>query len=110
MEGVGVAEGVVLSVIGLVYLWLWWRIFEKPGFSGWYCLLMAIPILNILMFLYLAFAEWPVRRDVHGSTSDAVRDSEVDGDEAGPMLGPVDKNSAAYKLGQLIARARHKST
>ncbi|MEE2879634.1 MAG: hypothetical protein VX593_11565 [Pseudomonadota bacterium] len=39
-----------------------WRIFEKAGFKGAYGLMMAVPILNVVGLLLLAFVEWPVHR------------------------------------------------
>ena len=39
-----------------------WKICFKAGFSGALGLLMIIPIANIILPLYLAFAEWPALR------------------------------------------------
>jgi len=39
-----------------------WKICSKAGFSGALGLLMLIPIANIILPLYLAFAEWPALR------------------------------------------------
>ncbi len=39
-----------------------WKICSKAGFSGALGLLMIIPIANIILPLYLAFAEWPALR------------------------------------------------
>ena len=36
-----------------------WKICSKAGFPGALGLLMIIPITNIILPLYLAFAEWP---------------------------------------------------
>ena len=36
-----------------------WKICSKAGFPGALGLLMIIPIANIILPLYLAFAEWP---------------------------------------------------
>jgi len=39
------------------------RICSKAGFPGALGLLMFVPIANIVLPLYIAFAEWPVLRD-----------------------------------------------
>ena len=39
-----------------------WKICSKAGFSGAIGLLMLVPIANIILPLYLAFAEWPALR------------------------------------------------
>lgn len=44
----------VAMVVGTV------KILNKAGYSGWYALTMLVPILNIVMFLVFAFADWPV--------------------------------------------------
>ncbi|MBO0779427.1 MAG: hypothetical protein J2P37_11425 [Ktedonobacteraceae bacterium] len=63
------AFGLIISLISLVALIIgiiaWWKIFSKAGFSGALCLLFFIPIANIIVFLYLAFAEWPVHRELN---------------------------------------------
>ena len=39
----------------------------KAGFRGWYGLAAALPILNIILFFFLAFAEWPALRRLRNS-------------------------------------------
>jgi hypothetical protein len=41
----------------------WAQIFTKAGYSGWLCLLFLIPIVNIVIFFWFAFSNWPVRRE-----------------------------------------------
>lgn len=40
-----------------------WKICEKAGFPGVLGLLMLVPIANIALPLYIAFAEWPALKD-----------------------------------------------
>jgi hypothetical protein len=48
------------------FLWLFvlaipfWQIFKKAGFSPWFSVLMAIPILNIVVLYSFAFTRWRV--------------------------------------------------
>jgi len=63
MAGIGFEELVVICfvvvfVLGLVVL-PYWKIFGKAGFSSWLSILMVIPIINIGMLFFLAFAGWP---------------------------------------------------
>lgn len=46
----------------LAYCWA--RICAKAGFPAWWGLLLMVPIINLIPFLYLAFGPWPVHR--HG--------------------------------------------
>lgn len=53
-------SGIVTIIIALVIVVLpFWKIFSKAGFSGWLSLLMFIPLANLIMIWYLAFAKWP---------------------------------------------------
>ncbi len=50
-----------------IFAWIlpviaFWKICSKAGFPGTLGLLMIIPIANIILPLYLAFAEWPALR------------------------------------------------
>ena len=50
------AIAVVLPVIAF------WKICSKAGFPGPLGLLMLVPVANIILPLYLAFAQWPALR------------------------------------------------
>ena len=58
------------SFLGVLVLLPWFKICTKAGFSGWWCLIFVVPLVNILAIFYLAFAEWPALRDrSRGTTS-----------------------------------------
>jgi uncharacterized membrane protein YhaH (DUF805 family) len=38
------------------------KILRKAGYSGWWCLIAFVPIVNIIMFYVFAFADWPALR------------------------------------------------
>ena len=64
----GLAEMIVILFISVFAFILpviaFWKICSKAGFSGALGLLTIVPIANIILLLYLAFAEWPaLRRD-----------------------------------------------
>ncbi len=65
---------IVMLIVGIVAVVAFWRIFAKAGFPGWYGVGVVIPMVNILLVLFLAFAEWPLERKLSGSrpSSDEV--------------------------------------
>jgi hypothetical protein len=48
------------ALISIVVLVPWFFIFKKAGFSPWFALLMFLPLINIVMLYFLAFARWNV--------------------------------------------------
>jgi uncharacterized membrane protein YcjF (UPF0283 family) len=49
-----------LMAVGLVFIAPFWQIFKKAGYIPMASLVMIVPYLNVLAFLWLAFADWPV--------------------------------------------------
>ncbi len=54
-------------IVGIVAVVAFWRICAKAGFPGWYGVAVVIPMVNVLLVLFLAFAEWPLERKLSGS-------------------------------------------
>ncbi|MCI4644019.1 MAG: hypothetical protein MRY64_04475 [Hyphomonadaceae bacterium] len=52
------------AAIIIVSIIAYWKIWSKAGFNGAWSLLMIIPIVGFISFLYLGFAEWPVRKQM----------------------------------------------
>ena len=48
------------ALISIVVLIPWFFIFKKAGFSPLLGLLMFVPLVNIIMMYFLAFARWNV--------------------------------------------------
>ncbi len=63
MPALGPAELIVLLLLTVLLVWPMWRICMKAGFPGPLGLLAAVPVLNLALLLFLAFAEWPSLRD-----------------------------------------------
>ena len=57
----GIGSAALLLAVNIV---VWWRIFAKAGYSGLRGLLMIIPIVNLVLFVALAFAKWPLEQQV----------------------------------------------
>jgi hypothetical protein len=64
MFSLGIPELFVLFVIVAVMIIPFWQIFKKAGFSPALSLLMIIPIANIVMIFILAFAPWPIQKQI----------------------------------------------
>jgi heme/copper-type cytochrome/quinol oxidase subunit 4 len=52
----GIVLGVLLTVIPF------WMICKKAGFTPALALLMLVPVANIILPFYIAFADWPALR------------------------------------------------
>ncbi len=65
---------VICPIVGIVAVVAFWWICARRGFPGWYGVAVAIPMVNVLLVLFLAFAEWPLERKLSGSrpSSDEV--------------------------------------
>jgi hypothetical protein len=59
----GLAVLLSLGVIVLTIL-VYCKIFAKAGFPWALGLLQLLPVVNLVMLIYLAFAEWPVQREL----------------------------------------------
>jgi hypothetical protein len=54
----------IVSVLGAILTIIpFWKICSKAGFPGPLSLLMLVPIANIVLPFYIAFAQWPVLKD-----------------------------------------------
>jgi hypothetical protein len=51
---------VTLIVLAIAF----YKLYQKAGFSGAIGLLMLVPVVNLGVALYLAFAEWPVMAEL----------------------------------------------
>jgi uncharacterized membrane protein (DUF485 family) len=57
----GVFFGLIAAAIKAL---IFCKIFSKAGFSWALGLLILVPIANIIMAFYIAFADWPVQKEV----------------------------------------------
>jgi hypothetical protein len=55
----GMVWMVIMSVLVVIPFW---RICAKAGYSGWWSLLILLPLANLGLLYFLAFAEWPAQR------------------------------------------------
>jgi len=61
-----VSDFTTWAIVGLALIWLllWRIIFKKAGYSNSQLLglLMVVPLINIFIFCFFAFGEWPILR------------------------------------------------
>jgi hypothetical protein len=39
-----------------------WHLCRRAGYTGWFSLAMLVPLANVVLLYFLAFAEWPTKR------------------------------------------------
>jgi hypothetical protein len=49
----------VLRATRLLLIIPFWQLFSKAGYSGWWSLLMVVPLVNFVALYVLAFSSWP---------------------------------------------------
>jgi hypothetical protein len=52
--------GLFATVMSILLLIPYWFIFKKAGFSPFLAILILIPVVNLIMLYFLAFARWNV--------------------------------------------------
>ena len=48
-----------MLVIAIVVVIPIWRICQRTGYPGWLGLLTLIPVVNLALLYFIAFADWP---------------------------------------------------
>jgi uncharacterized membrane protein YhaH (DUF805 family) len=61
--GVGVVLALIYLVALIVALVASAKVLTKAGYSGWWVLMVFVPIVNFVMFLVFAFSDWPALRN-----------------------------------------------
>lgn len=52
------------SVICILVIIPFWKIFKKAGFPPYLSLFTIVPVINLLTLYFVAFSEWPGNRIV----------------------------------------------
>jgi uncharacterized membrane protein YhaH (DUF805 family) len=50
---------VIIAVLVAITVVPFIRIFQKAGRTGWWAVLMLIPVVNIVVLWIFAFSQWP---------------------------------------------------
>ena len=59
MGALSIWHWILLPIIFLAYFLPTFKIVKKAGYSGWWCLLMLVPIVQIVMLWVFACSRWP---------------------------------------------------
>jgi hypothetical protein len=51
-------------LVGIFFIFVYWKIFSKAGFNGAMSLLLLVPIANLVVICMLAFGKWPVHEEL----------------------------------------------
>jgi len=52
----------ILILVYLFFVFLFWKIFNKAGFPGWYGIFVIIPGFILIALIILAFSKWPIHK------------------------------------------------
>jgi hypothetical protein len=65
LGGVGLAVVIIVGLaFWLVFVIAYIKIITRAGYSGWWVLIVLVPIANIVMLLIFAYKEWPIQREL----------------------------------------------
>lgn len=59
MGQIGLWQLIIVVLFFAIFVWPVVRILHRAGRSGWWAVLVVVPLLNIVMFWVFAFAHWP---------------------------------------------------
>jgi hypothetical protein len=54
----------IAGIVIILVMAIWGTIFKKAGYSFWMCLLMLVPLVNLIWLLIFAFSTWPIHREL----------------------------------------------
>jgi len=55
----------LFAVLGfIVWVFLTVLIFRKAGYSGIQIILLFVPIVNLVLFVWFALTEWPIQKEL----------------------------------------------
>jgi hypothetical protein len=55
----------LFAVLGfIVWVFLMVLIFRKAGYSGIQIILLFVPIVNLVLFVWFALTEWPIQKEL----------------------------------------------
>jgi glucan phosphoethanolaminetransferase (alkaline phosphatase superfamily) len=64
LRTIGPIELAIILLVGILPAIAFWKIFAKAGYPGALGLLALLPLVNLIMFFFLAFSDWPVLKEL----------------------------------------------
>jgi hypothetical protein len=68
----------VAGVTALIFVLASLRLCSKAGYHPLFGLLLLVPVVNMFIFLFIAFARWPIQRELSELRSVQGRARQVD--------------------------------
>jgi len=62
--GAIIGIGLFGLVMAIIFFVAYVKIISRAGYSGWWVLVMFVPILNVVMLLIFAYKQWPIQREL----------------------------------------------
>ena len=89
MAGLAIIQFVISLAIFAFFIWCYVRIIRRAGYSGWWVLILLVPVVNIVMVWVFAFSNWPALRGAGGGTPrlDSPKDGAPPAAERAPPRG-----------------------
>ncbi len=97
--GLIVLIGVISVAIWLVFVIAYIKIITRAGYSGWWVLIMIVPIVNVVMLLVFAYKEWPIQRELRELrewANHVQRTSQGGASQGGGAYGGPGQGGGAY--------------
>lgn len=85
-----IVGGLAAAAIWVIFLIAYVKIISRAGYSGWWVLVMFVPIVNVVMLLIFAFKEWPIQRELaelRGWANQIQRNGPPGGQQGGGQQG-----------------------
>ena len=62
MGSISIWHWLVVIIYLFVFMFPTAKIVKKAGYTGWWCIVAVVPLLNLIMLWVFAFASWPILR------------------------------------------------
>jgi uncharacterized membrane protein YhaH (DUF805 family) len=59
VEGISAWQLIIIVFYIVAIVLPFWKIFTKAGYTGWWSLLVLIPLVNVIVVYIFAFSSWP---------------------------------------------------
>jgi hypothetical protein len=68
----------IFAILLFVLIWLLptWMILKKAGYNPLCSLLILIPLVNLAFVFYIAFAKWPIQKEVEYLANRLAKDGK----------------------------------
>jgi hypothetical protein len=64
VRSLGLPELIVILFVCCFFVWPIWRMVSKMGYPGVLSLTLLVPVVNLGVYFFLAFSEWPVLKEL----------------------------------------------